>query len=81
MHVREGMAWFDWASTLPAFRRRGSQGALLRRRIKAALELGCDVMVTATGVAAPGDPQHSYRNIERVSFRLAGVRENYVPES
>lgn len=80
LHVREGVAWFDWASTLPAFRRRGSQGTLLRRRIRAALELGCDLMVTATGVAAPGDPQHSYRNIERVGFRVGVVRENFVPE-
>ena len=34
MFVRGEAAWFDWAATDPAFRRRGAQSALLRRRIE-----------------------------------------------
>jgi GNAT superfamily N-acetyltransferase len=72
-------AWFDWAATRPEFRRRGCQGALLSRRVEAALEAGCRRMFTETGEAAPGDPQHSYRNILRAGFELLDVRENWVP--
>jgi GNAT superfamily N-acetyltransferase len=79
MFVHEGIAWFDWAATRPEFRRRGCQGALLRRRVQDALEAGCSRMLTETGEAVEGDPQHSYRNILRASFELLDVRENWVP--
>jgi GNAT superfamily N-acetyltransferase len=79
MFVRHDVAWFDWAATLPEFRRRGCQGALLHRRVHDALEAGCTRMLTETGEAVDGDPQHSYRNILRAGFELHDVRENYVP--
>jgi hypothetical protein len=77
--VHEGVAWFDWAATRPEFRRRGCQGALLRQRVRDALDASCDWMVTETGEAVEGDPQHSYRNILRAGFELLDVRENWVP--
>lgn len=79
MYVRDGLAWFDYGATAPAFRRRGSQGALLALRVRHALELGCRRMLTCTGEAVPGDPQHSYRNILKAGFRETSVRENYAP--
>jgi len=79
LFVRDGHAWMDFAATLPQFRRRGSQGALLARRVTKALQLGCRTMFTCTGVAVAGDPQHSYKNILRAGFREDVVRENYVP--
>jgi GNAT superfamily N-acetyltransferase len=79
LFVRDGIGWCDWGATDPAFRRRGSQSALLRRRILDALDLGCRVLVTTTGEAVAGDPQHSYKNIVRMGFRPAYVRENYAP--
>ena len=80
MRIHDGVAWLDWAATLPEFRRRGSQGAILARRVADARELGCDLLLTATGVAKEGDPQHSYRNIERAGFRLSHVRDNWSPK-
>jgi GNAT superfamily N-acetyltransferase len=77
--VRDGLAWFDFAATAPEFRRRGSQGALLARRIRHALALGCRKLLTCTGKAVPGDPQHSYRNLLKAGFRETCVRENYAP--
>lgn len=79
LFVRDGIGWCDWGATAPAFRRRGSQSALLRHRILRALDLGCRMVVTATGEAVEGDPQHSYKNIVRMGFRPAYVRENYAP--
>ncbi|MFP6730515.1 MAG: GNAT family N-acetyltransferase [Alphaproteobacteria bacterium] len=79
LFVKDGLAWFDFAATAPAFRRRGSQGALLAARIKAALDHGCHAMFTCTGEEVPGDPQHSFKNILKAGFTEAYVRENYAP--
>lgn len=54
------------AGTLPAYRRRGLQTALLQARMSAALKAGCDyaVVVTQGGTT-------SQRNAERLGFRVA----------
>ena len=54
------------AGTLPDFRRRGLQTALLRRRMEVARQAGCEyaVIVTLGGTT-------SMRNAERLGFRLA----------
>ncbi len=77
--VRDGVGWLDWGATAPAFRGRGSQSAILARRILDALDLGCRHLVTATGEEAHGDPQHSYKNIMRMGFRPTYLRLNYAP--
>ena len=79
MFVKDGVAWMDWAATDPKFRRRGSQSAILAQRISDALDLGCRLLVTATGEEVPGDPQHSYHNIQRKGFEPAYVVKNYAP--
>jgi GNAT superfamily N-acetyltransferase len=79
LFVHEGIGWLDFGSTTPACRGRGAQSALLRHRIACALDLGCRRLATATGEAVAGDPQHSYRNILRLGFREAYVRDNYAP--
>jgi hypothetical protein len=79
LFVKDGVAWFDWAATDAAFRGKGGQGIVLCERIKAAIDLGCTLMLTETGEAIEGDPQHSYNNIMRMGFREACLRENYVP--
>jgi hypothetical protein len=80
MRIVDGIAWFDWAATLPEFRRRGSQGAILAKRIADATRLGCHTLATCTGEELPGEPQYSYRNLERAGFRRTHARENWVPE-
>jgi GNAT superfamily N-acetyltransferase len=54
------------AGTLPEFRRRGMQTALLRRRMEAAQKAGCEyaVIITQGGTT-------SMRNAERLGFRVA----------
>ena len=69
----------EWGATAPAFRRQGSQGAIMAARIRAALDAGCKHLFTETGEAVEGDPQHSYRNIERYGFVAGPVRENWLP--
>lgn len=54
------------ASTLPKWRGRGVQTALLQARLKYALDAGCDL---ATIKTAPGSD--SQRNVQRAGFSLA----------
>ncbi len=69
----------DWGATHPDYRRRGSQTAVLSARVEFALKSGCTTLCTMTGEAVPGDPQHSYSNIQRAGFNEAYLRENWIP--
>ena len=71
--------WLDWAATDPAFRRRGSQSAIMAARLDLAAGLGCEYVFTETGEAVEGDPQHSYRNILKAGFRELALRANWSP--
>ena len=79
LFVSDEVGWCDWGATAAGFRGRGSQSALLRRRILDAMDLGCRLLVTTTGEEMPGDPQHSFKNILRMGFEPAYVRQNYAP--
>ena len=79
LYVDGDDAWLDWGATDPAFRGRGSQRALLARRIADAAAAGCTRLWTCTGEAVPGDPQHSYHNIEWAGFRAEYARANWIP--
>ena len=72
----EGAAWLGFGATLPEFRRRGAQRALLAARISFALEAGCDVLATETGAQEVGRPDASFRNITWSGFEPAYVRDN-----
>jgi GNAT superfamily N-acetyltransferase len=77
VHGRRG--YFAFAATAPAHRKKGAQSALLTKRIEAARELGCVSLFTETGEEVPGDPQHSYHNIERAGFEARYLLDNYAP--
>ena len=57
------------ASTLPAFRRRGCQSALVARRIADADAMGCDLVASLTSFASA-----SQRTLERAGLRIAYTR-------
>ena len=61
-----GTAVLAAAATLPGFRGRGCQTALLHRRLTDAATSGCDL---AVGEASPGTT--SQRNMERIGLRTA----------
>lgn len=67
------------AATLPAFRGRGAQGAIMARRIEDGIRLGCKSFITETW--DPGEENnHSYNNMLRHGFELAYKRPNWVLE-
>jgi hypothetical protein len=70
--MHQGVALLSGASTVPKFRRRGAQAALLSARLRYAAEQGCDL---AMMVAEAGGG--SQRNAERRGFRIAYTRTKW----
>lgn len=70
--LRDGVAGFFGAGTLPEFRRRGVQTALLNARLERARESGCDIAVC---LAAPGSS--SQRNVVRRGFQVLYTRVKF----
>ena len=73
--AHDGVGGLFGASTLPAFRSRGVQTALLAARLAWASDRGCDIAVC---IAQPGSV--SQRNIERFGFRVVYTRTKLVRE-
>jgi GNAT superfamily N-acetyltransferase len=67
--IHEGVALLAGASTIPEWRSRGAQRALLESRLDHAAHTGCDLAMLC---AAPGSS--SQRNAERQGFRIAYTR-------
>ena len=78
MYARDGFAWLGAAGTLASHRGRGAQGALIARRIDDARALGCHTLTTEILPDQPGRRNPSSRNMERVGFRIACRRPNWV---
>lgn len=77
LSVRNGVGHLNTACTLPEYRRRGAQGALMAYRIRQGIEMGCRLFATETGIVE-GQNNSSLQNMERLGFRQAYVRANYV---
>ncbi len=69
LRIDDGLAQLCGAATLPAYRRRGVQTALLQRRLADAAEAGCDLALMTT---SPGTK--SQENGLRQGFALLYVR-------
>jgi GNAT superfamily N-acetyltransferase len=72
LSIRDDVALFAGASTVPAFRRRGAQQALLEARFRYAREAGCELALMG---AEPGSG--SQRNAERQGFRIGYTRTKW----
>ena len=75
LSLRDGVAGLFGASTLPVFRNRGVQTALLSARLTRARAAGCDL---AACLAAPGSS--SQRNIVRKGFQVLYTRVKFERE-
>jgi len=75
MSIHRGVASLGGAGTLPDFRNRGVQKALLLARLAQATQLGCDLAMVAT---APGSG--SQRNVQRLGFSVVYTRTKFIRE-
>ena len=73
LSIHDGVALFAGATTIPAWRRRGAQRALLEARFQYAKAAGCDLAMMG---AEPGSS--SQRNAERQGFRIAYTRTKWI---
>ena len=70
--IRDGVAGLFGASTLPGFRNRGVQTALLHVRVERGVDAGCDLAVC---LAQPGSV--SQRNVMRQDFSVLYTRVKF----
>ena len=75
LRIDDGVAQLCGAATLPAFRRRGVQAALLRQRLADGVNAGCDLAVMTT---QPGST--SQQNGHRQGFALLYTRAVLVKQ-
>ena len=75
LSLRDGLAGLFGASTLPAFRKRGVQSALLRARLARGAAAGCGLAIC---LAQPGST--SQRNILRNEFQVLYTRVKFERE-
>lgn len=69
LSIGDGVGYLANAATLPRFRRRGCQTALISRRIADAAGAGCDLVASLATFASV-----SQRNLERAGLRTAYTR-------
>ena len=68
LHVHEGVGYLGPAVTLPGWRGRGAQSALIARRLRDAASAGCRLAVVDTAEPTAERPSASYRNLRRLGF-------------
>jgi len=78
LHVAGRVGWLGFASTRASHRRQGMQSALIATRLRAAAELGCEIVVVETADDTPQKPNPSTHNLVRMGFQLAYRRPNWV---
>src|SRR5690348_10802240 len=76
LRLDDGIAQMAGAGTLPTYRRRGVQTALLSARLADAREAGCDLAVVTT---QPGSPSHA--NTQRMGFDVGYTRAILLKET
>jgi GNAT superfamily N-acetyltransferase len=73
LHIKNGAASMANGMTLPEFRGRGVQTALLYHRMRIAAEAGCSLMVSQCQAGSI-----SQRNQQRIGFQIAGTKVWWV---
>lgn len=74
LHIKNGAASMANGMTLPEYRGRGVQTALLYHRMRTAAEAGCTLMVSQCQAGSI-----SQRNQQRIGFQIAGTKVWWVP--
>jgi GNAT superfamily N-acetyltransferase len=78
LYVDRDAASLNSGAVLPGYRRRGGQAALIERRVAAAREQGCRVLVAEIEKPAPGSVNPSLSNLLRHGFMPLYERTNWV---
>jgi len=77
LFVRDGVGHLVDAATLPEYRRQGVQRRIVEARVRRGLHEGARLFTSETAPPQPRTPLISFRNLCRVGFELAYVRQGY----
>lgn len=78
LHLQGGYAWLGNATTLPDWRRRGAQLALVARRVTDAARAGAHTVFTQVAEDLPSTPNPSEHNMRRAGFQVAYRRDHLL---
>jgi GNAT superfamily N-acetyltransferase len=77
MYASGTHAWLGGGTTLPKFRNRGVQKALIHTRVECGTAQGIKTFVVETETALTGKPNISYENLKKMGFQHAYDRKNF----
>jgi hypothetical protein len=77
VYVAGKYAWLGGGTTLPEFRNRGVQKALINSRINYGVECGVSTFVVETEAPSVGKPNISHDNLRKMGFERAYDRKNF----
>lgn len=77
LFVHDDVASINTGGTLPAYRGRGAQSALIAARMGAAREAGCRWAFAETGLSSPGEANSSLDNLRRAGLEVLYQRQNW----
>jgi GNAT superfamily N-acetyltransferase len=78
LYAANGIGALSGAATLPQYRGRGAQTALMARRVADAASLGCTWTTAETGTETEEDPNPSLHNMRRIGLRELYDRRNWI---
>ena len=78
LHIFEDVASLSIAGTIPLYRGRGVQKALIDHRIQAAYEAGCSFIKSETAEPGKDKPAISYNNMIACGLEPIYLRPNYI---
>ncbi|GEM_PF-5144859 len=76
--ITKSFATLKLGATIPAYRKNGIHQLLLQRKIKDAMDMGCEWITAETAHMADGSTNSANRNLRRMGFTEAYKRSNYV---
>ncbi len=77
MYASGSYAWLGGGTTLPEFRNRGVQKALIQTRAEYGTAQGIKTFVVETETPSTGKPNISYENLRKMGFQHAYDRKNF----
>ncbi|WP_086083650.1 GNAT family N-acetyltransferase [Rhizobium etli] len=77
MYVSDGYAWLGGGATVPAFRNRGAQKALIAARLNEGAVQGVRTFVVETAQPSADEPNISHANLIALGFEQIYTRMNY----
>jgi len=81
LYVRDGVGWLGFGGTRRGYQKRGAQSAIIAARIRDAAAMGARLLTVETEEDVYRElPNHSYRNMLRLGFRIAYLRPHFRPD-